>query len=284
MRTTFKEDPSFTAWGPFIKQSYDVQTITRNDIIIAGCVFGAAMSLALLAIFMGIQQTKASRRPFKSAYIWMVWIELAACIVIAMICLLYLLKYIRPSFYFYMAILLLWSIQVQLLLQIIINRIRVILADRKKGRNLIITVAVLITLINISVYCIWIPARLEISTRYVHINDVWDRIEKGIYLIIDGTLNWYFIHVVKVNLVNNGLEKYNSLVRFNQRIIIVSLLMDVMIIAAMSIPNGFVYAIFHPLAFLVKLNIEMCMANLIRKIALGKSRNGNASFLNTFAS
>jgi hypothetical protein len=46
-------------------------------------------------------------------------------------------------------------------------------------------------------------------------------------------------------------------------------LMDVMIIVSMSVPNGFVYAMFHPLAYLVKLNIEMSMAHLIRMIALG---------------
>lgn len=60
-----------------------------------------------------------------------------------------------------------WSIQVQLLLQIIINRIRIILADRRKGRMLMIVTAVLVTLINISVFCIWMPARLQISNRSV---------------------------------------------------------------------------------------------------------------------
>lgn len=78
--------------------------------------------------------------------------------------------------------------------------------------------------------------------RYIHINNIWDRIEKCLYLVIDAFLNWYFIKIVKENLVANGLQKYNRLVRFNQRIIIVSLLMDVMIIGAMSIPNGFLYA------------------------------------------
>lgn len=74
----------------------------------------------------------------------------------------------------------------------------------------------------------------------MHINEIWDRVEKVIYLIIDASLNWYFLKTVKTNLVNNGLQKYNKLLRFNQRIIVASLLMDVMIIAAMSIPNSFV--------------------------------------------
>lgn len=76
--------------------------------------------------------------------------------------------------------------------------------------------------------------------RWIHINNIWDRIEKVLYLLIDGFLNFYFIRVVKANLVKNGLDKYNKLVLFNQHMIVVSLLMDVMIIAAMWIPNGFV--------------------------------------------
>lgn len=57
---------------------------------------------------------------------------------------------------------------------------------------------------------------------------------------MDAMLNWYFLKTVKANLIKNGLTKYNSLVRFNQRIVIISLMMDIMIIAAMSIPNSFV--------------------------------------------
>lgn len=82
-----------------------------------------------------------------------------------------------------------------------------------------------------------------ISSRYIHVNEIWDRIEKVIYLAIDAALNWYFLKVVKANLINNGLEKYNKLLHFNQKIIVLSLLMDVMIIAAMSIPNSFMYAL-----------------------------------------
>lgn len=38
-------------------------------------------------------------------------------------------------------------------------------------------VAVLITSINIAVYCIWIPARLQINDTYIHVNEIWDRTE-----------------------------------------------------------------------------------------------------------
>jgi hypothetical protein len=60
-----------------------------------------------------------------------------------------------------------WVVQVQLLLQIIINRIRIILQDQPRERQLIVGTAAIVTAINISVFCIWIPARLQISQRYV---------------------------------------------------------------------------------------------------------------------
>ncbi|KAG9083799.1 hypothetical protein FRC06_004364 [Ceratobasidium sp. 370] len=126
-----------------------------------------------------------------------------------------------------------------------------------------------ITGINISVYCIWVPAKLQISTRYHEINVVWDRIEKCLYLITDGILNWMFVDIIKKRLVSMGLKKYDKLVRFNQKIILFSLSMDVLIIGMMSYRNDFVYMQFHPVAYMVKLEIEMCMSRLMVKVATG---------------
>ncbi|KAF1943845.1 hypothetical protein EJ02DRAFT_342348 [Clathrospora elynae] len=271
---------AFTAWGPFVRDNYRVLRVTRTDIIIASTVFGFVILFAASAAYIAVIQTRSCQRPTRSGYIWMVWLEWAACVVLAVECLLYLLREIRPSFYFFMSILLCWVVQVQLLLQIIVNRIRIILHDKTGGRQLVVGTAVIVTMINISVFCIWIPARLQISQRWIHINAVWDRIEKVLYLFLDAYLNFYFIRAVNANLVESGLKKYNHLVRFNQRIIIFSLSMDVTIIGAMSIPNGFFsYAMFHPLAYLVKLNIEMSMAHLIKTIALGQQYDSdNFSF------
>jgi hypothetical protein len=77
-------------------------------------------------------------------------------------------------------------------------------------------------------------------TSWIHINEIYDRIEKVLYLFIDACLNVYFIRTVKANLVANGLQKYERLVRFNQVMIIISLLMDMVILGTMSLPNGFV--------------------------------------------
>jgi hypothetical protein len=85
-----------------------------------------------------------------------------------------------------------------------------------------------------------IPARLQISPKYEYINNIWDRCEKGIFLLVDALLNWYFVHIVKKNLVRQGLKKYDRLVRFNMFIIGFSLSMDLLIIGMMSLSNSFV--------------------------------------------
>ncbi|KAF2107983.1 hypothetical protein BDV96DRAFT_286538 [Lophiotrema nucula] len=285
MVNEFNPDPNFLPWGPFVSPSYKFQPITLIDIIIASTVWGLTLINVFIAIYLAFKQSKSSRSPLRSVYVWLIWLELVASFIMGLECFMHLLKLIRPSFAFYFTILFWWCIQVQLLLQIIINRIRVIVPDRRRSKWIMIGTAAIVTAINISVFNIWIPARLQVSKRYVFINEIWDRIEKVVYLFIDAALNWYFLKTVKANLINNGLQKYNKLLRFNQRIIILSLLMDVMIIAAMSIPNSFVYIQFHPLAYLVKLNIEMTMANLIKRIAVSTSkRTGNISLVQEFVS
>lgn len=67
-------------------------------------------------------------------------------------------------------------------MQIIINRIALLVRDQHRIRRLKWIVALLLGLINISVFCIWIPARLQISKRIIFINEVWDRIEKVLFL------------------------------------------------------------------------------------------------------
>jgi len=69
---------------------------------------------------------------------------------------------------------------------------------------------------------------------------IWDRIEKCIYLLVDGLLNLFFIQTVQRSLVKPGLKKYTPLVKFNLLIIGLSLAMDVLIISTMSLPNSFV--------------------------------------------
>ncbi|RSL38926.1 hypothetical protein CEP53_014462 [Fusarium sp. AF-6] len=254
---------------------YKAQEVTETDLVIASLAWGLTIGFGWLTTWTAVKQTtqvyrRHGRRVFKNAYVWMIWLELLVCLIFAVICFLHLLGYIPPSFAFYFTILTTWALQVQFLLQIIVNRCSILLTDKVKAYRLKVGVAILITAVNISVYNIWIPARLQISERYIWINEWWDRCEKVIYLLVDATLNLYFIHVVRVNLIIHGLTKYKRLTHFNMFIIGFSLSMDILIITMMSLKNTFVYMQFHPLAYTVKLNIEMSMADLIGKIARDK--------------
>jgi hypothetical protein len=66
------------------------------------------------------------------------------------------------------------------------------------------------------------------SGRFVDINNIWDKISKVIILVVDAGLNWYFLRTVKIRLVQqHGLKKYQPLVGFNAKLMIVSIAMDV---------------------------------------------------------
>ncbi|KAH7312651.1 hypothetical protein B0I35DRAFT_356415 [Stachybotrys elegans] len=264
--------------GDLLSPHFKLQPVTRTDIVIASVAWGFTLGIGWLTTWTAIQQTarayrRRGLRGMFNAYVIMIWSEISVCLIFGVICFMHLMGSLPPSFAFYFVILTTWALQVQFLLQIIINRCAILLSDRVFVWRLKYGVAALITAINISVYCIWVPARLQISERYIHINEIWDRCEKAIYLVVDGCLNILFIRIVKQNLVENGLLKYRNLVKFNMFIIGFSLSMDVLIIAMMSLENTFVYMQFHPLAYIVKLNIEMSMASLIAKIAKSSGHN-----------
>lgn len=98
---------------------------------------------------------------------------------------------------------------------------------REAARKLKLTVAAIATVINISVFIIWIPARLEINQTWQHINSVWDRIEKVLFLFLDASLNIYFLRRVRHDLIDNGLSKYSTVFWFNVGTVVISITLDV---------------------------------------------------------
>ncbi|CZR52549.1 uncharacterized protein PAC_02426 [Phialocephala subalpina] len=272
-----------------LPSNYVPLVVTIADIKLASIAWGFTLGVGALTCWKALKQTQriVKTKRLRSVYVWMIWCEILACLTFSIICWLHLNGSIPPSFGFYFAILTCWSLQVQVLLQIIINRIAIIDTNVRHIKLLKYSVAAIVTAINISVYCIWIPARLQISPQYIHINNIWDRCEKVIYLAVDAFLNWRFIYTVKQNLVKMGLEKYRSLMNVNIAIVMLSLSMDVgmpnsstrrpllmseqvLIIGMMSLKNTFVYCQFHPLAYIVKLHIELHLAELIASIAQRK--------------
>jgi hypothetical protein len=140
----------------------------------------------------------------------------------------------------------LWAIQTQLLSQIIANRISLIMTDRCKSRWLKWVLAVTITSVNISVFCIWIPAHMPAaSNTIVALNNVWERVEKSFFLILDLSLNLFFLYLVRSRLISGGLTKYWRLYNFNAGIVVVSTCMDILLLGFLSLPNKYVYISYH---------------------------------------
>ncbi|TDZ17850.1 hypothetical protein Cob_v009176 [Colletotrichum orbiculare MAFF 240422] len=246
---------------------------TKTDYQIASLAAGFTIGFGFLTVWEAMKQTKRNRNPLRSSYVYMMWGEILANMIITIIGWLFLDGVLGPTVPVLFVILLLWVFEIQLLMQIIINRIAVIAESQRTILWLKWGTAVVITMINIAVFCVWIPAHLvpPVNDTFVHINHYWDRISKVLILLVDAGLNYYFLRVVQKRLLaQHGLVKYKPLVGFNAKLMILSIAMDAMLIGLMSLPNQVVYIQFHPVAYMVKLNIEMSMASLITRLARDK--------------
>lgn len=92
-----------------IPPHFVLEDVTRNDIIIASLAWGFTIGFGWLTISTALKQTKQTwkrqkRRTFRNAYIWMIWLEVLVCLIFGVICFLYLLHFIPPSFAFYFTI------------------------------------------------------------------------------------------------------------------------------------------------------------------------------------
>ncbi|KAH6951437.1 hypothetical protein DER45DRAFT_383334 [Fusarium avenaceum] len=247
---------------------------TTSDIKLASIAMGFTLGFGLLTVWEAWKQTRRNRNPLRSTYIYMLWGEIAANLIITVIGWVFLDGIIGPTVPVLFFILFFWVFQVQLLMQIIVNRISIIAEHRSTIFKLKWGTAILITLVNVAVFVIWIPSHTvpPVNDTFVRINEVWDRLSKVIILVVDAGLNWYFLRTVKKRLVEqHQLTKYKPLVGFNAKLMVVSVLMDGMLIGLMSLPNQVVYVQFHPVAYMVKLNIEMSMAKLITRLAKGEN-------------
>ncbi|KAJ8107815.1 hypothetical protein OPT61_g8602 [Boeremia exigua] len=247
-----------------------------EDFQLAAAAAGFTIGFGFLTVWEAIQQTRRNRNPLRSVYIYMLWGEILVNLCIGVVGWLFLTGTLGPTVPVLFFILLFWVFQIQLLMQIIINRIALIAEHRSTVRNIKWGTLIIISAINIAVFCIWIPAHTvpPVSDTFTKINNVWDKISKVLILIVDAGLNWYFLRIVKIRLVDQvGLTKYKPLVSFNAKLMVVSIAMDGLLIGLMFLKNQVVYIQFHPVVYMVKLNIEMSMASLIVRLAKGKSEN-----------
>ncbi|KAI0469696.1 hypothetical protein GGR56DRAFT_662244 [Xylariaceae sp. FL0804] len=251
----------------------------KSDYQVAALAAGFTLGFGFLTCWEAIKHTQRNRNPLRSPYIYMIWGEIIANLILAVLAWLFLdgiLPAKTPTFFF---ILLCWVFEIQLLMQIIINRIAIIAESQKTITRIRWATFAVISCINIAVFCIFIPAHTSppASALVVKINSVWDRMSKFLIMAVDAVLNWYFLRTVNKRLLKqSGLTKYKPLVTFTAKLMILSILMDVMLIGLMWLPNQTVFIQFHPVTYIVKLNIEMSMASLILKLA--QSRDADINF------
>src|ERR1700759_4020769 len=134
-----------------------------------------------------------------------------------------------------------WTIITQLLLQIIANRISLIMPNKKRAKRLKWALFIFVGLVNVSVFNIWIPAQMLTNDTYVKLNYVWEHVEKSILLVVDAGLNFYFVYRVRSELIAQGREKYWVLFNFNIAIILLSTSMDILLLGLLSLPNKYEY-------------------------------------------
>ncbi|KAL6914633.1 hypothetical protein ACHAPO_007757 [Fusarium lateritium] len=243
-----------------------------SDYKVASVALGFSLGFGFLTVWEAMKQTRRNRSPLRSTYIYMIWGEIIANLGIGLLAYLFMNGIIKPGIPVFFFILFFWVFEIQLLFQIIINRISIIAESRQTIWRLKWGTAFVTTIINIAVFCVFIPAHVDPPIHaFVIINKYWDRASKILICIIDAALNWYFLHIVKERLLKEShLTKYQPLVSFNSKLMVVSVAMDILLIGLMSLPNQTVFIQFHPVVYLVKLNIEMSMASMITHLARKK--------------
>ncbi|CAG9996065.1 unnamed protein product [Clonostachys byssicola] len=201
---------------------------TPDEFATASVIWGISLGLTIFAIIRATNQTYHQwiRKHNVTAYMVFIWLELVSSAIIGGTAWGYMRGDIPPRF-------------THCILQIIINRIGLIALNKVFIHRLKWAVFIIVLMINIAVACIWIPSRLQISKTYITINNYWDRAEKAVLAVIDLCLNVYFVYLVRSSLISYGLTKYVRLYRFNLFMIAISLSMDVLIIAMMSLANTF---------------------------------------------
>ncbi|KAK3934855.1 hypothetical protein QBC46DRAFT_398815 [Diplogelasinospora grovesii] len=266
--------------GTLVPPWYEPEVPREGSLILATFIWGFGLAVGVFAFAKAIRQTYRSwvHTHRVNAYIAMVWLEWSANIAMSTIGWCFIKGIICPSFWYFAGMLLVWTIQIQCLMHILANRIALIMYSPVRATRLKWIVGVAIGLINISVWCVWIPARLQISEAFIQTNNIWGRAEKCLFLIIDASLNSYFMWLTKSKLVATGLTQYKLLYRFNLLMVCLSISLDVILIGLMSLPDDAVYVQFGAVAYLIKLYIEMNIAELIAKILKKSARQRVSSF------
>lgn len=127
----------------------------------ASIAAGFSIGFGVLTLWEAVKQTRRNQNAKKSVYIYMIWGEIAANVGIGVMGWLLLngvLGATVPVLFFFLFF---YVFEIQLLMQIIVNRIAIIAETREDVVRVKWATALVITTINVVVFCIWIPAHRD---------------------------------------------------------------------------------------------------------------------------
>ncbi|KAK7993395.1 cytochrome P450 [Apiospora arundinis] len=159
-----------TGKGFLVPEWFEEQPVIASTMNTASVFLGLSLGSAVFAGSKAMQQTSRmwKRHRTITTYAIMIWLHWIASIALGIINWFYMWGTVEPSFWLFFGILIVWVAQTQLLVQIIINRLSLLMMIRWNATKLKWGVAALMTAINVSVFIVWIPARLQISEAFVN--------------------------------------------------------------------------------------------------------------------
>ncbi|OAA74753.1 hypothetical protein LEL_08334 [Akanthomyces lecanii RCEF 1005] len=171
-----------------------------------------------------------------------------------------------------------WILQTQLLTQIIANRVAFLMLNKSKARRMKIGLVVMVFAVNISAAWFWNRGQWpNASPRAVQLMKTIERAEKAFFLMLDMGLSLIFLYMVRFRLISLGLVKYWRLFYFNIAAICLSTTMDALFVGMLSLPSPYLYVQFAPVAYIVKLHVELTMAALIAQVVQSSVNDASLS-------
>ncbi|KAK4921598.1 hypothetical protein LTR66_016663, partial [Elasticomyces elasticus] len=244
---------------------------------LAAIAFGFQLGYFVLTFSKVLHQVWAiyQRRHWCTPYAVMILFEVLINITFSILSFLLINGSVRGSFWYFLFQITLLNIELHLLVQIIINRISLLITSTSWARKIKWAAIVYVLILNIGLYIFAIPAQLQWMAPWYRGNEVWQQLEKGLICFMDIWLNWYFVYLIKTKLMVGGAastmaEKWRPLYRYSIPMAISNVLIDFLLLgstAKITQENFLLTLQFYPLFYMIKLNIELSMASMVGQVA-----------------
>jgi len=242
---------------------------TPHELRVGSVVFGGFIGVSYFVAWHALQQTTSF-----NLYTFLIWFTFSGNVMfmVSSYCFVYGLfgnnKIVTLVF-----MCLGWAIVTQGTIHIILNRLLLLYGDKKTKSWFKIAVSTLLIMVGCCVIALWLCAAFGVSHQTIKANRVFEYFEKAFFLIIDSALNYLFIKTIKERLIKLGLTKYDALVSRNTKTVILSICLYAMLIGLMIWDKGFnsaLYVLFVSLVFMIKLNIELSLSELMVQVVSAK--------------